>query len=157
MARSTILMEALKLVKNLPITFTTYGGSEYTLELEFCLKFYSNKEGLKTTWNGYSANPYEYLLRADAHVAPSIYEEPFGLVAIEAKKVGIPSIIFPSGGLKDLVKNNVNGFVTPQKSPADLTDSFVKMLELKKQVKPKTWARQLKWTIDTTIHSTHSK
>lgn len=127
-----ILLDALKLVKDLPITCTIVGGSEHTLQLENKLKFFSKKEGLKTRWVGYSSEPFEHLCQADAHVAPSVYEEPFGLVAIEAKKVGIPSIIFPSGGLKDLIRTNVDGLVTRNKSATDLANAFRQMLELKK-------------------------
>ena len=37
-------------------------------------------------------------------VAPSLIEEALGLVVMEAKMAGLPSIVFPSGGLPDGAK-----------------------------------------------------
>ncbi|MFY7762013.1 glycosyltransferase [Aquidulcibacter sp.] len=54
---------------------------------------------------------------SDVHVAPSIFEEPFGLVVIEAKSAGIPSIVYPSGGLVELISDGVDGIVCTEKSP----------------------------------------
>jgi len=53
-----------------------------------------------------------------------MWEEPYGLVAVEAKSVGIPSIIFPSGGLKELIKHGANGWITKSKTADDLSDAL---------------------------------
>lgn len=51
-------------------------------------------------------------------VAPSLWEEPFGRVALEALMLGIPVICSESGGLSEIVDHKMNGLVvksTPQK------------------------------------------
>ena len=40
---------------------------------------------------------------ADVHVCPSVCEEALGNVVLEAKQAGVPSVVFPSGGLPELV------------------------------------------------------
>ncbi|MEM1547361.1 MAG: glycosyltransferase family 4 protein, partial [Candidatus Methanomethylicia archaeon] len=42
-------------------------------------------------------------------VLPSIYE-PFGMAAAEALASGIPIIVSRTGGLREIVEENVNGF-----------------------------------------------
>jgi L-malate glycosyltransferase len=51
----------------------------------------------------------------DVHLAPSIVEEAFGLVVVEAKKNRRASIIYPSGGMRELVTDGIDGFVCEQK------------------------------------------
>ena len=53
----------------------------------------------------------DLMRQCHVHVCPSRWEEPYGLVAVEAKTVGIPSIIFPSGGLKELIEHGTNGYL----------------------------------------------
>jgi glycosyltransferase involved in cell wall biosynthesis len=50
---------------------------------------------------------------ADIHCCPSQagLRESFGNVALEAKYAGIPSVVTPSGGLPELVRHGVDGFV----------------------------------------------
>ena len=57
---------------------------------------------------------------ADVHVCPSVEREAFGNVVVEAKQVGRPSLIFPTGGLTELVEHGVDGYVCPEKSVAAL-------------------------------------
>lgn len=45
---------------------------------------------------------YKYYSIADIHVIPSMWEEPFGLVAIEGMAVGLPIISTDSGGLVEI-------------------------------------------------------
>ena len=47
-----------------------------------------------------------------------------GLVAVEAKSAGIPSIVFPSGGLKELIKHGTDGWVTQSKGVDELADAL---------------------------------
>ena len=44
-------------------------------------------------------------------VAPILQEETFGNVVLEAKTVGLPSVVFPKGGLVELVKHRETGFL----------------------------------------------
>lgn len=60
----------------------------------------------------------------DVHVAPTLAEEPYGLVLIEAKKNHKPSIIMPSGGMLELVQHLQNGFICNSKDETGLTESI---------------------------------
>lgn len=56
-------------------------------------------------------NKGEYLSKAKAVLMPVMWEEPFGLVAIEAMACGTPVIAFRKGGLKETVIDGVTGFL----------------------------------------------
>ena len=53
------------------------------------------------------------MARASVHCCPSLPEirEAFGLVVLEAKLSGLPSVVLPSGYLPDLVDHRVDGWV----------------------------------------------
>lgn len=53
----------------------------------------------------------EYLSKAKAVLMPVMWDEPFGLVAIEAMACGTPVIAFRRGGLKETVVDGVTGFL----------------------------------------------
>ncbi len=65
---------------------------------------------------GFVENIPEFLTRCDVTVVPTLTEEPMGNVAMEAKQAGLPSIIFRSGGLKELIEHGVTGYTCPEKT-----------------------------------------
>jgi glycosyltransferase involved in cell wall biosynthesis len=64
----------------------------------------------------------------DVHLAPSRSPEPYGLVVVEAKQAGRPSIIFASGGMRELVENEVDGFSLETKTPSALASAMRRYL-----------------------------
>ena len=62
-------------------------------------------------------------------VAPTLTEEPLGLVVMEAKAAAIPSIVFPSGGLPEMIEHGVDGFVCSDKSVEALAEALALYLE----------------------------
>jgi len=60
------------------------------------------------------------LAQCDLHICPSVWEEPFGLVVLEAKSRSLPSVVFPSGGLKETVEHLVDGYICDSKSSQQL-------------------------------------
>ncbi len=51
----------------------------------------------------------QFYQNAKMVIVPSLWQEPFGLVAIEAMKNGIPVIAFRAGALGEIVDDGVNG------------------------------------------------
>ncbi|MDD5504126.1 MAG: glycosyltransferase family 4 protein [Candidatus Omnitrophica bacterium] len=46
-------------------------------------------------------------------IIPSLWEEPFGRTLIEANAYGVPVLATSVGGLKELIKDGVNGYLIP--------------------------------------------
>jgi glycosyltransferase involved in cell wall biosynthesis len=70
---------------------------------------------------------YSAFKHAELVVIPSIYE-PFGIVALEAMYFGKPIIAFKVGGLKEIVKNKVNGVLVREKNFKELANAILKIL-----------------------------
>ena len=73
---------------------------------------------------GWVENVPDLMRQCHVHVCPSMWEEPYGLVVVEAKSAGVPSIVFPSGGLKELIEHGVNGWITRSKTADELSDAL---------------------------------
>jgi glycosyltransferase involved in cell wall biosynthesis len=55
-----------------------------------------------------------YYAASDAFVLPSMFQETFGLVLLEAFAAGLPVIAFRSGGIPELVEDQKNGIIVAQ-------------------------------------------
>lgn len=67
-----------------------------------------------------SAVKARLLARARALLAPIEWNEPFGLVLIEAMLSGCPVVVFPMGSVPELVEEGVTGFIAT--SPTHMTE-----------------------------------
>jgi glycosyltransferase involved in cell wall biosynthesis len=66
------------------------------------------------------------LAGAAVHCCPSLPDqrESFGLVVLEAKAAGVPSVVFPSGALPEHITHPEDGWVCADASPAALADGL---------------------------------
>lgn len=62
-----------------------------------------------------------FLGDAVALVVPSLFDEPFGMVMIEALASGTPAIGLDSGAIPEVIANGKTGFVVPKNSSEDKT------------------------------------
>ena len=69
----------------------------------------------------------EVWLRSHVQVVPSVWAEPFGLVAVEAMAVGRPVVATRGGGLEEIVVDGESGFLV---SAGNVTELFSKLLTL---------------------------
>jgi glycosyltransferase involved in cell wall biosynthesis len=63
---------------------------------------------------------------AAVHCCPSLPEqrETFGIVVLEAKTAGLPSVVFESGALAEQITHSVDGWVCPEWTAAALADGI---------------------------------
>jgi len=109
-----ILIESLGQIHgHFPFECRIVGGSQFSSDFEKDMHTLVESLGLSNhvTFTGRIPNPTPHYDWANLHVAPSLYEEPFGLVIVEAKRAGIPSIVFPRGGMPELVAHQENGLI----------------------------------------------
>ena len=78
---------------------------------------------------GYVEDIPALLRQCEVLVAPSLIEEAFGLVVMEAKMAGLPSIVFPSGGLPEMIDAGVDGYVCEEKTAKSLANALTIYLD----------------------------
>ncbi|MEO8614635.1 MAG: glycosyltransferase family 4 protein [Luteolibacter sp.] len=113
------------------LRFHLVGGSIYTTETELALVALVNERGIadRVTFHGWMNNAREFLSQAAVHVAPSVWEEPFANVVLEAKREGTPSVVFPSGGLPEMIRHQVDGYICEDKSDQSLAHGIAWVLD----------------------------
>ena len=70
-----------------------------------------------------------YYAEASIVAVPSIWEEPFGLVAVEAMAAGRPVVASAVGGLRDSVVDGVTGVLVPPDDPEALARALDTLLD----------------------------
>ena len=58
-------------------------------------------------------NASDYIDMFDVQAVPSMYDESFGLISVEAMASGVPVVAFACGGIPEVVVDGRNGFVVP--------------------------------------------
>lgn len=77
----------------------------------------------KIEFVGY-VNSTDFLSKIDVLVVPSLWEEPLGMVAIEALANHVPVIANKRGGLQETVKDGVNGLYCYDSDPDSLSSAM---------------------------------
>lgn len=77
--------------------------------------------------------PHDQVLAAWPHAAvavvPSVWPEPFGMVAVEAMTAGVPVVASATGGLVDIVDDGVTGLLVPPGDAAALAAAVRKLVD----------------------------
>jgi glycosyltransferase involved in cell wall biosynthesis len=71
----------------------------------------------------------EFYSYVDICVVPSIWQEPLGLVAIEALAHGIPVIGSDLGGIPEIIQHRYNGLIFDPNEPDGLLNSLSEMIQ----------------------------
>lgn len=93
-------------------------GKGSTTYVERLIKEY-NSENIE--FLGY-VDGNEFYKGIDYLIVPSISQEPFGRVIIEANSFGVPVIGASSGGIEELIESGVNGLLFDPENPTELED-----------------------------------
>jgi len=70
----------------------------------------------------------------DFLVMTPIWQEPFGLIGLEAMAFGKPVISFDAVGPKEIIKNNFNGFLIKCKDSSGLAKKIIELLKNKEMI-----------------------
>lgn len=93
-------------------------------EMENCKKFVlANNIQNSVIFHGEQTEVENFLRSCDVFILPSFYEG-LGIAALEAMHVGLPLIVSNVGGLKDLVKDNINGYIFDPCDVSTIADSM---------------------------------
>ena len=117
---------ALDILKDSPSSMFYMAGSldlfpAYTAQLKAMLPE-RYKENI--VFLGEVDNIEAFFRHIDVLCVPSIKQEPLGNVLVEAKKYGKPCVIYPSGGMPELISHKVDGFVCRESSAAALLEGM---------------------------------
>ena len=119
----------LMALARLDIAFKAYivGGNND----EEYLKKISSGLGLddKVIFTGWQSNPDAYFEKADVVVFPSRWQEPFGLVGIEAFSFRLPVVAFDIGGVSEWLTDNHNGILVPEKDIDGMAEGIKRLLQ----------------------------
>lgn len=124
-----ILIKAMSIVKkNFPeVKLQIIGGGEYASEL---LSLVDSLE-LSSSIEFIGQIPHDRIISqmADAYavVVPSRFEA-FSYVIIEAMSAGVPVIASAVGGIPEIVRDRVDGFLVPPENPEILAEHIMEML-----------------------------
>jgi glycosyltransferase involved in cell wall biosynthesis len=68
------------------------------------------------------------LSASTVHVAPSLFDDPSPNVVMEAKQAACPSIVFPRGGMPELVADGIEGIVCREATAHSLAGALTRYL-----------------------------
>lgn len=126
-----VMIEALELLraKQIPVQVKVYGGGspEYLAELTRRLQ----AKGLTDDWQwcGYERDTHKIFGGLDICVQPSQFDEPFGMVAVEAAAYGLPVVASRRGGLPEIVQDGQTGFLVESGSAEALAEKIAWLAE----------------------------
>jgi glycosyltransferase involved in cell wall biosynthesis len=61
----------------------------------------------------------KYIRDASVAALPSLWPEPFGLVGLEAAAHGVPAVAFDVGGVREWLRDGINGVLVPERGDAE--------------------------------------
>lgn len=144
-------LKVFSLLKKEDFQFWVVGKSD-SRYLKF-LKKESQKLGIsrKVKFFGFVTEAKKYELLAKAHILinPSI-REGWGLVVIEAARMGTPTVAYNVAGLKDSVIDGKTGILCDKIIVSNLADETLKLLEDEKRLKimskqATAWSKNFRW------------
>ncbi|QQR93467.1 glycosyltransferase [bacterium] len=120
-----------RIIKPKGVSLAVKLAEKYNLKLKIVGKYYSgfgNDNYFEEEIKPFLSQDIEYLgyisglktkselmARSKCLIMPSIWEEPFGMVMIEAMSVGTPVLGLDSGSIPEVIKNDVSGIVVEKK------------------------------------------
>ena len=79
-------------------------------------------------WHGYVNDRAAIFQGIDLLVTPSRFEEPFGLIAVEAGLFALPMVATRQGGLSEIIEDGITGILVPSNDPTALAEGIQRLL-----------------------------
>jgi len=130
--------------------FVAIGGGDYINTLKSISK--------DVVFLGMRSNVPELMKDLDVFVLAS-WDEPFGLVTVEALAAGIPVVATNTGGTLEIITNEETGLLIPPKDATKLAQAIIRMLtdaELSKNLSNNGIIQSKKFTISNMAFATHN-
>jgi len=126
----TLIIAASEILKKYPeVKLVIVGGGSQEKELKALAEKLSISDNVE--FQGFRPDVENVLKDALVFVLSSIYE-PFGMVAAEALAAGLPIIVSKVGGLREIVKDGINGFSFNPRDWQELSKKILLLLENQK-------------------------
>ncbi|MEM5815945.1 MAG: glycosyltransferase family 4 protein [Candidatus Aenigmatarchaeota archaeon] len=119
-----ILLEAFSNLKNHHNLLLYIAGSGDQNYIEYLQNKYNDN---KIFWLGF-VSPEKFYPMIDLLIVPSIWYENFGIVIIEANYFGKPVIASNIGGIPEIVKPGINGYLFTPKKSDELTNRLLEFI-----------------------------
>ena len=91
--------------------------------------------GDKVRFTGSRSDVHRFMALADVVAVPSVWQEPAGLVEIEAMASGCPVVATRVGGIPEYVLDGVTGILVDPGSPEQLARAIVRLLDSPSEAK----------------------
>ena len=131
-----ILIEACRQLKHEYSLKIVGNGNDYEY-LDKLIRMYGLSKRIELV--GWVDDVDKYYSEADLVIVPSRWQEPFGLIGIEAFSRMVPVVAFNIGGISEWLHHKENGFLVKNKSSAGLVEAL-EYIEENQQVLEK-WGR----------------
>ena len=104
------------------IEFLIAGDYEWRNDLAMSLRGSVKAAGMsdRIRFLGYVGAVQNLFRVSDLHVLPSVWEDPLPNVVIEAKQAAVPSIVFPSGGVPEVMEHMSDGYICADRTEESL-------------------------------------
>ena len=109
--------------KNQNVKLVIIGEGHSEMEVKEIVNKYNLKENITFTGKVSPEVIQNFYQMADIFTLPS-YTEGLPLVVIEAMACGLPVVVSCVGGIPEIVKNNVNGFLVPPRNKEKLAQNL---------------------------------
>jgi glycosyltransferase involved in cell wall biosynthesis len=103
------------------------GNSNYEAQLKILIARLHLEKNVLLLGQISQSKKYHLLAASWLHIQPS-FKEGFGLTILEAAAVGTPTICFNVPGLRDVVRDGMNGIVVKKMTPEALGETLQTLL-----------------------------